>query len=86
VPASPSLSDSRSFNVFGLPGTPEVYRGGYDGMPRHEIAEDIFGFGGREQRSRKTSRVGQPGEVDRTTVTAELAATRDSLTMVRSMR
>ncbi|KAI9632273.1 uncharacterized protein MKK02DRAFT_40578 [Dioszegia hungarica] len=85
VPASPSLSDSRSFNIFGLPGTPEVYRGGYDGMPRHEIAEDIFGFGGREQRSRKTSRVGQPGEVDRTTVTAELAATRDSLTMVRSM-
>lgn len=57
----------------------------YFGMPR-EMPEEMFTYGDREIRNRKTSRVGQPGEVDRTTATAELAITRDSLSMVRSMR
>lgn len=87
VPASPSVSDSRSFNILGLPPTPQAQKTEfYDGLPRHEMPEDIFGQGGAGPKSRKASRVGQPGEVDRTTVTAELAAGRDSLSLVRSMR
>jgi hypothetical protein len=85
IPASPSLTEPQNFNVLGLPPAQSFKPAEYDGMPRAEIAEDFFGFD-REKRSRKTSRVGQPGEVDRTTATAELAAARGSLVMMRTFR
>lgn len=78
--ASTSQPDFRAFDL-SVSGIQESY----DGIPRSErLSDEMFGLGG--MRTRKDSRVGSIGEVDRTSVTGELDIPRDSLSMLRSRR